>query len=92
MKQPNRSNRVISFVLGAVNAMVDSVVLANCIYNMTDVTPSSITSVFEEYYKQRYHRLNYQFKRSQLMTSIMGGQVKSDSHTNATYIVVVKGQ
>jgi 2-polyprenyl-6-methoxyphenol hydroxylase-like FAD-dependent oxidoreductase len=64
------------FHLGAVNAMLDAVVLANCIYNMTEVAPSSITSVFEEYYKQRYPRLHFQFKRSQLMTSVMGGQVR----------------
>ncbi|KAI8345671.1 hypothetical protein B0O80DRAFT_504137 [Mortierella sp. GBAus27b] len=61
--------------LGAVNAMLDAVVLANCIYNITEVVPSSITSVFEEYYKQRYPRLHFQFKRSQMMTSVMGGQM-----------------
>ncbi|KAG0006800.1 hypothetical protein BGZ65_003448 [Modicella reniformis] len=62
--------------LGAVNAMQDSVVLANCIYNMTQVTPQSITSVFEEYYRQRYPRLDAQSKRSQLMSFIMGGKAR----------------
>jgi hypothetical protein len=60
---------------GAVNAMQDSVVLANCIYNMPDASRSSITGAFEEYYRQRYPLLDSQYKRSQTMMSVMGGKV-----------------
>ncbi|KAF9935599.1 hypothetical protein BGZ65_003247, partial [Modicella reniformis] len=60
--------------LGAVNAMQDAVVLANCIYNMTDNAQSSITAAFKEYHGQRHHRLEGQIKRSQAMTALMGGE------------------
>ncbi|KAF9936242.1 hypothetical protein BGZ65_002605 [Modicella reniformis] len=60
--------------LGAVNAMHDAVVLANAIYNMTDASPTSITGAFEEYYGQRFHRLDDQIKRSKSLTAVMGGE------------------
>ncbi|KAF9978623.1 hypothetical protein BGZ65_006927 [Modicella reniformis] len=60
--------------LGAVNAMQDAVVLANCIYNMPDASAVSATGAFKEYYRQRFHRLDSQFKRSQTMTSVMTGK------------------
>ncbi|KAK3828002.1 MAG: hypothetical protein J3Q66DRAFT_321600 [Benniella sp.] len=60
--------------LGAVNAMHDAVVLANAIYNMTDISSGSTTKAFEEYYKQRYHRLDSQIQRSKSLTAVMGGQ------------------
>ncbi|KAG0231043.1 hypothetical protein BGX31_005655 [Mortierella sp. GBA43] len=59
---------------GAVNAMHDAIVLANSIYNMKDASQSSITSVFEEYYDQRYPRLDAQYKRSQALSAITTGQ------------------
>ncbi|KAG0222139.1 hypothetical protein B0O80DRAFT_500784 [Mortierella sp. GBAus27b] len=60
--------------LGAVNAMHDAVVLANCIYNMTDNSRPSITEAFKEYHGQRFHRLDDQFKRSQTMMAVMSGK------------------
>lgn len=66
---------VCSFLLGAVNAMHDAVVLANAIYNMTDASSDSITTAFEEYYGQRFHRLDSQIKRSKSLTAVMGGEV-----------------
>ncbi|KAF9964248.1 hypothetical protein BGZ65_001203, partial [Modicella reniformis] len=54
--------------------MHDAVVLANCIYNMPDVSAVSMTAAFEEYYHQRFHRLDDQFKRSQTMMSVMTGK------------------
>jgi hypothetical protein len=59
--------------------MHDAVVLANCIYAMKDGSYSSITSTFEDYYGQRYHRLDAQFKRSQSMSAITAGQVRGPS-------------
>jgi hypothetical protein len=61
--------------LGAVNAMHDAVVLANAIYNMVDISSGSITKAYEEYYSQRYHRLDSQIQRSKSLTAVMGGQV-----------------
>ncbi|KAI8345674.1 hypothetical protein B0O80DRAFT_267847 [Mortierella sp. GBAus27b] len=62
--------------LGAVNAMHDAVVLANCIYNMPDASHRSITAAFEEYYSQRYHLLDTQFKRSKSLNAVMSGKVR----------------
>ncbi|KAF9959408.1 hypothetical protein BGZ65_000427, partial [Modicella reniformis] len=59
---------------GAVNAMHDAVVLANCIYNMKDVSQKSITAALKGYYKQRHHRLDAHFKRSRALTSVFGGK------------------
>ncbi|KAI7816454.1 hypothetical protein BC939DRAFT_469098, partial [Gamsiella multidivaricata] len=58
---------------GAVNAMFDAVVLANCIYNMPDASASSITDAFEEYYKQRFSHTELQFERSSSMSKTLGG-------------------
>lgn len=63
------------FPLGAVNAMQDVVVLANCIYNMKDSSPTSITAAFQEYYRQRYPLLDAQIKHSKVMCSVLGGKV-----------------
>jgi hypothetical protein len=65
----------LSSSLGAVNAMHDAVVLANCIYNMTDSTSEGITAAFKEYYDQRHPRLDAQIKRSQSLSALMGGEV-----------------
>ena len=53
--------------------MHDAVVLANCIYEMKDSSPTSIATAFEEYYEQRYYRLESHFKRSK--TWMLTGQV-----------------
>ncbi|KAF9365959.1 hypothetical protein BGX34_007318 [Mortierella sp. NVP85] len=60
--------------LGAVNAIHDAVVLANALYNMPDSTLGSITAAFQEYYNQRYRRLNAQLKRSKALSATMGGK------------------
>lgn len=59
--------------------MHDAVVLANCIYNMANTTSESITAAFEDYYGQRHHRLDGQIKRSQSLSAIMGGKVKTEA-------------
>ncbi|KAF8938587.1 hypothetical protein BGZ58_000623 [Dissophora ornata] len=63
---------------GAVNAMHDSIVLANCFYNMTDTSQQSITAAFEEYYKQRFRRAEVQFERSSSMSRTCSGQTWKD--------------
>ncbi|KAG0221782.1 hypothetical protein BGX31_009565 [Mortierella sp. GBA43] len=59
---------------GAINAMQDAVVLANCIYNLKDISRSSITAAFQEYYRQRYTLLDAQIKHGQMMNSVLGGK------------------
>ncbi|KAF8982511.1 hypothetical protein BGZ46_001123 [Entomortierella lignicola] len=60
---------------GAVMAMKDAVVLANCIYKMKDSSSSSVKSAFESYYEQRFPEADVQFRSSTLMSKVMGGQV-----------------
>ncbi|KAI1317162.1 hypothetical protein EDD11_008953 [Mortierella claussenii] len=60
--------------LGAVNAMQDAVVLANCLYAMTDNNPDSITVAFQTYRSQRYHRAVAHFESSKRSSKIMFGQ------------------
>ncbi|KAF9964528.1 hypothetical protein BGZ70_006325, partial [Mortierella alpina] len=59
---------------GAVNAMQDAVILANCLYDLVDVTPKGITAAFQDYYDQRFHHAKAMLENSQLMSRAMGGQ------------------
>ncbi|KAF9931104.1 hypothetical protein BGZ65_005053 [Modicella reniformis] len=63
---------------GAVNAMQDAVVLANCLYNMPDSRPSTITAAFQEYFRQRSDRAAMQVDRSRIWGKIMSGHTWSD--------------
>lgn len=36
--------------LGAVNAMQDAVILANCLYDMASIHPHDITATFKDYH------------------------------------------
>ncbi|KAG0305464.1 hypothetical protein BGZ98_004085 [Dissophora globulifera] len=62
---------------GAVNAMQDAVVLANCLYSMKDSSQGSITGAYKEYYKQRFERSEVQFERSSAMSKTISGQTWS---------------
>ncbi|KAF9998267.1 hypothetical protein BGZ79_008070 [Entomortierella chlamydospora] len=59
---------------GAVNAMQDSVVLTNYLFNMPDSSSESITAAFEGYYKQRHYRAGNDIERSKAMTKLTNGQ------------------
>ncbi|KAF8949750.1 hypothetical protein BGZ46_004960, partial [Entomortierella lignicola] len=59
---------------GAVLAMKDAVVLANCIFNMKDDSSKSIKSAFESYYKQCYPEGEIQVQNGTHMTRVMLGQ------------------
>ncbi|KAG0353655.1 hypothetical protein BC939DRAFT_497687 [Gamsiella multidivaricata] len=63
---------------GAVSAMQDAVVLANCIYNMNDKTPESLTAAFKDYREQRFDRVSNQYKASKEMSKILSGQTWSE--------------
>ncbi|KAF9198875.1 hypothetical protein BGZ49_000190, partial [Haplosporangium sp. Z 27] len=59
---------------GAVMAMKDAVVLANCIFNMKDDSIKSIKSAFESYYKQCYPEGETQVQNGTNMSKVMLGQ------------------
>ncbi|KAF9171939.1 hypothetical protein BGX20_006649 [Mortierella sp. AD010] len=59
---------------GAANAILDAVVLANCLYNMTDSSFQSINTAFKDYYAQRRDRVEEVFKRSHFMSKLLNGQ------------------
>ncbi|KAF9346516.1 hypothetical protein BGX26_001959 [Mortierella sp. AD094] len=56
---------------GALNAMQDAVVLANCIYEMGEATPKNITAGFKEYYDERYSRVKRMMAKSKFMALVM---------------------
>ncbi|KAF9996627.1 hypothetical protein BGZ79_009632 [Entomortierella chlamydospora] len=60
---------------GAVTAMKDAVVLANCIYNMSDISNKNIETAFASYYRQRYAEAQTRFKSSTIYSKIMYGHV-----------------
>ncbi|KAG0217018.1 hypothetical protein B0O80DRAFT_500814 [Mortierella sp. GBAus27b] len=59
---------------GAVNAMQDAVVLANCIYKMVDTSLENITAAFQDYYTERYHRADKHSKRGNVITKAFSSQ------------------
>ncbi|KAF9172289.1 hypothetical protein BGX20_005946 [Mortierella sp. AD010] len=63
---------------GAMTAMKDAVVLANCIYNMKDLSDESIKTAFASYYKQRYLEAVNITKLSARYTKVMFGHTWSD--------------
>lgn len=63
-------------VLGAMNAMQDAVVLANCLYDLKDLSPESLTDAFEDYKSQRYKEAKKQVANSKLNARVSSGQVQ----------------
>ncbi|KAF9164506.1 hypothetical protein BGX20_000924 [Mortierella sp. AD010] len=58
---------------GAVVAMKDAVVLANCIYNMSDMSDHSISIAFASYYRQRHSEAEEMLSQSAQFSKIMHG-------------------
>lgn len=65
------------FHLGAVNALQDAVILANCIYDMTSINQETITETFNDFREQRYEHVKFQFERSKVNGKLIYGQVKT---------------
>ncbi|KAF9285624.1 hypothetical protein BGZ88_009466 [Linnemannia elongata] len=59
---------------GAMNAMQDAVVLANCLYDLEDLSPKSLTAAFEDYKSQRYKEAKKQVANSKLNARVSSGQ------------------
>ncbi|GJJ71374.1 hypothetical protein EMPS_03724 [Entomortierella parvispora] len=56
---------------GALNAMQDAVILANCLYDLKDNTQESITTAFQSYYDQRFEKANAQYQNSQVAAKVL---------------------
>ncbi|KAF9107381.1 hypothetical protein BGX27_008773 [Mortierella sp. AM989] len=63
---------------GAVNAMQDAVILANCIYEMGEATPENITAAFKEYQEERYPNVKHMMAKSKFMAVVMYGKTWKD--------------
>ncbi|KAF9285413.1 hypothetical protein BGZ74_001497 [Mortierella antarctica] len=63
---------------GAINALQDAVILANCIYDITSATPENIHEAFADYRSQRYPKAKYQIDKSKVMATIQYGQTWKD--------------
>ncbi|KAF9418185.1 hypothetical protein BGZ76_004436 [Entomortierella beljakovae] len=60
---------------GAINAMLDAIILANELYEIADrATGENITHAFQEYYKERYPAAKADLQLSQQTSKILGGQ------------------
>ncbi|KAG0047651.1 hypothetical protein BGZ83_007317 [Gryganskiella cystojenkinii] len=60
--------------LGAVNAMQDAVILANCLYDLKDSSRKNITICFQNYYNQRYPHAKAAYEKSLGQAKFMSGQ------------------
>ncbi|KAG0329693.1 hypothetical protein BG000_012001 [Podila horticola] len=67
-------NRVVLMGDGAVNAILDAVILANALYEIREPNSSNIQSAFKEYYSERYSRAQADFNTSKQTAQIISGQ------------------
>ncbi|KAG0049673.1 hypothetical protein BGZ83_005507 [Gryganskiella cystojenkinii] len=58
---------------GAVNAMQDAVILANCLYDLEDNSQESITLAFESYRAQRFNHAKEMYDKSKFLAKVVGG-------------------
>ncbi|KAF9169698.1 hypothetical protein BGX21_008376 [Mortierella sp. AD011] len=70
--------RVVLIGDGAVMAMLDAVVLANCLYNMDDKSDESIEKAFADYYRQRFFDAENKVNSSGIFTRILYGHRWTD--------------
>ncbi|KAF9994410.1 hypothetical protein BGZ79_000835 [Entomortierella chlamydospora] len=71
--------RVVLMGDGAVNAMLDAVILANSLYEIAkDATYSNIRSAFKEYYNERFPHAKADLESSKKVASLVSGQAWTD--------------
>ncbi|GJJ68677.1 hypothetical protein EMPS_01023 [Entomortierella parvispora] len=61
---------------GAVCAMQDSVILANCLYDLKSLKYESIVEALEDFKEQRFENVKKQFKTSKANAIFLHGQVR----------------
>ncbi|KAF9208690.1 hypothetical protein BGZ59_010490 [Podila verticillata] len=59
---------------GAVSAMQDAVILANCIYDLTALDTDSVATALKDYRDQRYPHVKSQYDASKMNAKILLGQ------------------
>ncbi|KAF9373854.1 hypothetical protein CPB97_000273 [Podila verticillata] len=59
---------------GAVSAMQDAVILANCIYDLTALDTDSVAAALKDYRDQRYPHVKSQYDASKMNAKILLGQ------------------
>ncbi|KAG0278875.1 hypothetical protein BGZ95_002924 [Linnemannia exigua] len=55
---------------GAINAMQDALILTNCLYDLQDLSLTSITAAFQDYQSQRYEHAKRCIASSKLNAKI----------------------
>lgn len=60
---------------GAVCAMQDAVILANCLYELKDLRHESIEAALEDYKQQRFEQVQIQVHNSNTSGVLLFGQV-----------------
>ncbi|KAI1316266.1 hypothetical protein EDD11_010174 [Mortierella claussenii] len=64
---------------GAVNAMQDAVILANCLYDISfDASEPNVLEAFKDFKTQRYPHVQHQFNISKTMAKVIYGQTWSE--------------
>ncbi|KAF8930081.1 hypothetical protein BGZ58_008479 [Dissophora ornata] len=58
---------------GAINAMQDAVILANCLYELKPLTYEGIQAALKDYRDQRYQHVKVQYEASQLAAKLQYG-------------------
>ncbi|KAG0366596.1 hypothetical protein BC939DRAFT_482450 [Gamsiella multidivaricata] len=59
---------------GAVNALQDAVILANCIYDLKSTSQEDVSAAFKEFKQQRYPHVIEQYEASKMNAKIIYGQ------------------
>ncbi|KAH7048071.1 hypothetical protein BKA57DRAFT_52073 [Linnemannia elongata] len=66
---------------GAINAMQDALILTNCIYDLQDLSLSTLTTTFQSYQSQRYEHAKRCIASSKLNAKISSGQTWTEKLT-----------
>ncbi|KAG0049675.1 hypothetical protein BGZ83_005509 [Gryganskiella cystojenkinii] len=69
---------------GAVNALQDAVILANCLYELKNIRQPNVTAAFQSYYDQRYQHAKAQYYNSELAAKLTIGLSWSDKIARMT--------
>jgi len=64
--------------IGAVNAIQDAVILANCLYDIEDKSVKSLHAAFQSYYEQRYEVAKKAYNMSEVISKVMAGLTWQD--------------
>ncbi|KAG0366221.1 hypothetical protein BGZ54_005655 [Gamsiella multidivaricata] len=64
---------------GALNAILDAVILANAIYEMPTANQKNITKAFDDFYEERFPTMKKELSASQQMSTVMAGKTWLDS-------------